>query len=594
MHQHPGTQFTIISPPKRQSSASSLVAMEPTPDDESYGVRSFQTLSTESDDEYSAKLSPPSRDFSTRATTSSQEDMDEKRYLQQKKNQGGASVEDDTPLLNQLRRTLISCPTTPGSPLSISSLPVGDENVPGMELDQLQSGFESCLVMPTLTIAEAKHPTNEGQNLGYMRVLVCGDTGIGKTQLIHTLMGGPDILASDIHESSGGVANLLYASTMVLPPWLHSNNYPDHDRNSVLVKNICFVDTVGYGTHLDAKLCIAPIVDYVIQQFKRTNGFFSESAPNGPELARFLTTGSGGHTHVDACLYLILHRLKPVDIEYMRSLHHVVNLIPIIVKADTISSHEVAELKQKVLHDLREHGIQFFDFGCASPNDANCPPFAVSTMVSEAAPLEEGVRSVESISSQPPNPPLATLPSSHHESPNPQPNLFPQLHSSELSKLYTMLFHTHVNFLRQATADKFVEWRRTHRSTFTSASTTVADSQLSEKVYHDGMVDEGRPYPRSVTEAAAILMRSSAANPRDPLALHHPPITIDDSVVMQKRVPPAPRTSPRKPRSGSKEYSLWGIWLGKGMLMMFAGVTAACLYFSSRYVSWPYLGGSWK
>ena len=47
------------------------------------------------------------------------------------------------------------------------------------------------------------------------------------------------------------------------------------------------------------------------------------------------------------------HRLKPIDIEFMRQLHTKVNLIPIIAKADTLTDEEVAEFKARVCPFLR-------------------------------------------------------------------------------------------------------------------------------------------------------------------------------------------------------------------------------------------------
>ena len=41
-------------------------------------------------------------------------------------------------------------------------------------------------------------------------------------------------------------------------------------------------------------------------------------------------------------------RLKPLDIQVMKALHHKVNIVPIIAKADTLTLKEVKSLKQKV------------------------------------------------------------------------------------------------------------------------------------------------------------------------------------------------------------------------------------------------------
>lgn len=43
-----------------------------------------------------------------------------------------------------------------------------------------------------------------------------------------------------------------------------------------------------------------------------------------------------------------LHRLKPLDIEFMKQLHEKVNIVPVIGKADTLTPEETAEFKATV------------------------------------------------------------------------------------------------------------------------------------------------------------------------------------------------------------------------------------------------------
>jgi len=44
----------------------------------------------------------------------------------------------------------------------------------------------------------------------------------------------------------------------------------------------------------------------------------------------------------------LLHRLKPLDIEFMKQLHELVNIVPVIAKADTLTPTEVQTLKKRV------------------------------------------------------------------------------------------------------------------------------------------------------------------------------------------------------------------------------------------------------
>ena len=43
-----------------------------------------------------------------------------------------------------------------------------------------------------------------------------------------------------------------------------------------------------------------------------------------------------------------LVRLKPLDVEVMKQLHHKVNIIPLIAKADTMTAEECRDFKKTV------------------------------------------------------------------------------------------------------------------------------------------------------------------------------------------------------------------------------------------------------
>ena len=47
-----------------------------------------------------------------------------------------------------------------------------------------------------------------------------------------------------------------------------------------------------------------------------------------------------------------IHRLKPLDVEFMKRLHDKVNIIPMIAKADTLTPDECREFKKTVSQDL--------------------------------------------------------------------------------------------------------------------------------------------------------------------------------------------------------------------------------------------------
>ncbi|KAI7830436.1 hypothetical protein BC939DRAFT_281813 [Gamsiella multidivaricata] len=179
-------------------------------------------------------------------------------------------------------------------------------------------------------------------------------------------------------------------------------------------------------------------MNYVGQTFEEKNrriSPFTEVSNN--ELMRSLVTGVGAHRFIDVCFYLILHRLKPTDIEYMRLISEKANVVPIIAKVDTQSEQEVQELKVHVLKTLREQGVSIYTFridydrliNMAEKGQAGGPPFAVSNV--------------------PPKP----------ASEDPDDQISFKHAESELPLLRKLVLETQITNIRQFTVKKFINWR---------------------------------------------------------------------------------------------------------------------------------------
>lgn len=105
---------------------------------------------------------------------------------------------------------------------------------------------------------------------------------------------------------------------------------------------------------------ISTVVNYVERQFLRTYSILNPTYPNTPELVRLVHNPNGAHTHIDACLYIILNRLKRVDIEYMRALVPLCNVIPILIQRDRLTAEQEKELRLDILKELEENDIHYF------------------------------------------------------------------------------------------------------------------------------------------------------------------------------------------------------------------------------------------
>ncbi|NXK44260.1 SEP12 protein, partial [Chauna torquata] len=68
-------------------------------------------------------------------------------------------------------------------------------------------------------------------------------------------------------------------------------------------------------------------------------------------------------TRVHSCVYFVPptgHWLRPLDLEFMRRLSKIVNVVPVIAKADTLTLEERAEFKQRIQKDLKAHAISVY------------------------------------------------------------------------------------------------------------------------------------------------------------------------------------------------------------------------------------------
>ncbi|RKO95349.1 hypothetical protein CAUPRSCDRAFT_12947, partial [Caulochytrium protostelioides] len=180
-----------------------------------------------------------------------------------------------------------------------------------------------------------------------LRVMVVGDTGIGKSELLETLATAPEVTAAggkSVVETASGFVKLaqLRVST-ILEDALHVGE----DRY-----NLTLLDAPGYSTYMDASHTMQPILAYHVAQFEATDSVFVKNMPVA-QITRFLNAGTGAHTHTDVCLYGILHRVTPIDIEFLRRLAPHVNVVPVIVKSDSLRPDEVFALKLQILHVLR-------------------------------------------------------------------------------------------------------------------------------------------------------------------------------------------------------------------------------------------------
>ncbi|TPX68192.1 hypothetical protein SpCBS45565_g03226 [Spizellomyces sp. 'palustris'] len=272
-------------------------------------------------------------------------------------------------------------------------------------------------------------------NIGVLKIAVVGDSGIGKSSLIKLFLGSTEVVDSTSPKPIESYTALPILQTM-------ASTIPDsHLLVGEEKLNLTFLEPPGFGSFTDAMRIIRPTADYNILQFQRTDRVFvrDKPVPSGT-IVKFLNAGTGAHTHVDICLYAVLHRLKAVDLEFLRQLAPSVSIVPIIVKSDSLSSAEVFALKASILEELWRAGIEVYGFGLshaellqiAQAGVSGAVPYAISA--SKVAPAA-GATDIDDV---------------FHGVVN------------EFDSLKDNILYNYIGELRQRTSEKFMNWRSTN------------------------------------------------------------------------------------------------------------------------------------
>ncbi|KAI9595012.1 Septin-domain-containing protein [Syncephalis fuscata] len=175
----------------------------------------------------------------------------------------------------------------------------------------------------------------------HFTVMVVGESGLGKSTLINTLFNTslypPKDGASPSHETPKTVDIQAISA--------------DIKENGVNLK-LTVVDTPGFGDFVNNEESWKPILENIEARFDAY--LEQETRVNRQRIV---------DNRVHSCLYFIAptgHALKPLDIEFMRRLHTRVNLIPVIAKSDTLTEEEIGDFKKRILADIQFHKIQIF------------------------------------------------------------------------------------------------------------------------------------------------------------------------------------------------------------------------------------------
>ncbi|XP_036426477.1 septin 9b isoform X3 [Colossoma macropomum] len=175
-----------------------------------------------------------------------------------------------------------------------------------------------------------------------LNIMVVGQSGLGKSTLINTLF-----------KSKVSRRSVMPSDEERIPKTIEIKSVShDIEEKGVRMK-LTVIDTPGFGDQINNENCWQPIMKFINEQYEQ----YLQEEINISRKKRI------PDTRVHCCIYFIPatgHCLRPIDIEFMRHLSKVVNIVPVIAKADTLTLEERDFFKQKIREDLRANEIEVY------------------------------------------------------------------------------------------------------------------------------------------------------------------------------------------------------------------------------------------
>ncbi|KAL7645697.1 UNVERIFIED_CONTAM: hypothetical protein RMT77_002574 [Armadillidium vulgare] len=172
-------------------------------------------------------------------------------------------------------------------------------------------------------------------------LMIAGRSGLGKSTLVKTLFK-TELSRNSSQDSEGKI-----------PPTTQIRSVCCDLFEKGVKLSLTVTDTPGFGDQVNNTNCWEPLVEYIERQFQ---SYLEEER----KLQRKFRPKD---TRIHCCLYFIQpsgHALNSLDIEVMKRLCSIVNVIPVIAKADTLTNEERKSFKERIRADLLDHDVEIY------------------------------------------------------------------------------------------------------------------------------------------------------------------------------------------------------------------------------------------
>ncbi|XP_069502128.1 septin-12 isoform X2 [Ambystoma mexicanum] len=173
-------------------------------------------------------------------------------------------------------------------------------------------------------------------------IMVVGQSGLGKSTLVNTLFKSKiswKSTATDLDERIPKTVELKSISHVI--------------EEKGLKMKLTVIDTPGFGDQINNQHCWEPIMNYIQEQYEKY--LREEIVINRKRRIP--------DSRIHCCIYFVPptgHWLRPLDVEFMKRLGKVVNVVPVIAKSDTLTLEEREEFKARIRQDLVTHEISIY------------------------------------------------------------------------------------------------------------------------------------------------------------------------------------------------------------------------------------------
>uniref|UniRef100_A0A3Q2P687 Septin 12 n=2 Tax=Fundulus heteroclitus TaxID=8078 RepID=A0A3Q2P687_FUNHE len=214
------------------------------------------------------------------------------------------------------------------------------QSVPGLQTSFIRGTDLFGYVGIEAVLDQMRHKTMKA---GFeFNIMVVGQSGLGKSTLVNTLFKSKVSRKSCTPNFEDKISKTVK---------LHAVSHVIEEKGVKM--KLTVIDTPGFGDQINNENCWEPIVKYVNEQYEK----YLREELNINRKRRI------PDSRVHCCIYFLPatgHRLRPIDLEFMKRLGKIVSIVPVIAKADTLTVEERQEFKERIRQDLASNGIRVY------------------------------------------------------------------------------------------------------------------------------------------------------------------------------------------------------------------------------------------